>query len=406
MPFDPAEFERFIQSDLTRRATQHLLRTRRIVRHDSPTAAVIDAVTYVDFASNNYLGLTHHPTVINAVRRTARETGVGSGAAPLITGHSPHHAIAERTIADWKGAEDAVLLPSGYQANHAVVQTLIALGERREGQGAPGGGVRFLIDKLAHASLLDAVRGAAAEFRVFPHNGLTKLRRLLAYAPPDQLQVVLTESIFSMDGDAADLRSLVALRREHPFLLVLDEAHGSGVYGRDGAGYAAELGLAADVDVSVVTMSKAMGSAGGAVCASKAFCEAVVNYGRAFVYSTAVPAPTAAAATAAIAVMRLEPQRQARVRELAQRFRNSVARLAVEVPPGDSPIVPIIIGDEARALHVSARLADARLLVPAVRPPTVPKGGSRLRVTLCAEHTDDEVARLVDALSGVLGLRG
>jgi 8-amino-7-oxononanoate synthase len=401
MSFDPADLEQFITTDLADRAHQLLLRSRRIVTHLTPTSVRVDDTAYVDFASNNYLGLTHHPALIDAVRRAAQDVGVGSGAAPLITGYSPLHATAECAIAQWKGTADAVLLPSGYQANHAVMQTLVALAER---QG--GGGVRFLIDRLAHASLLDAVRGASAEFRIFPHNHLAKVRRLLADAPANQLQVVLTESIFSMDGDAADLSGLVALKRERPFLLVLDEAHGSGVYGPDGAGYAAELGLADHVDVAVVTLSKAMGCVGGAICASRNFCQAVVNYGRAFVYSTAVPPMIAAAATAAIAVMRAEPQRQARVRALARRVREALSRLAISVPAGDSPIVPVIVGDEEKALNASARLAEAGLLVPAVRPPTVPRASSRLRVTLCSEHRDDEVERLVDVLTSVLGRSG
>jgi 8-amino-7-oxononanoate synthase len=392
MSFDPADLEQLIAAELADRAGRNLLRCRRAVTPLSPTAVRIGETTYVNFASNNYLGLTHHPALIDAARRAAEASGVGSGAAPLITGYTSEHARAERAIAQWKGTADAVLLPSGYQANHALVQTLAALGERQ------GGGARFLIDKLAHASLLDAVRASAAEFRVFPHNHLAKVRRLLADAPADQLQVVLTESIFSMDGDAADLRGLAEIKRERPFLLVLDEAHGSGVYGPNGSGYAAELGLSAVADVSVVTLSKALGCVGGAVCGSRNFCEAVVNLGRAFVYSTAVPAMIAATATAAIAVMRAEPQRQARVRELARRVRAEVAKLGIEVPPGDSPIVPVILGDEARALEAAQKLAEAGVLVPAVRPPTVARGASRLRITLCSEHTDEEVTRLTEAI--------
>jgi 7-keto-8-aminopelargonate synthetase-like enzyme len=266
------------------------------------------------------------------------------------------------------------------------VQTLAALAHRQ------GGGIRFLIDKLAHASLLDAVRGAAAEFRVFPHNHLAKVRRLLADAPAGQLQVVLTESIFSMDGDAADLPALVAIKRERPFLLVLDEAHGSGVYGPGGAGYAAELGLAEHVDVTVVTLSKALGCVGGAICASRNFCEALVNHGRAFVYSTAVPPMVAAAAPGGACRHARRAATTGRVRALARRLREALAHHGISAPRGDSPIVPVIVGDEEKALNVSARLAESGLLVPPVRPPTVPRGSSRLRVTLCSEHTDDEWA--------------
>ena len=389
----PADLEQLIADDLALRASVHQLRSRRVVETLSPTRVRIEGAEYVNFASNDYLGLTHHPRVLAAAEQSLRADGLGSGAAALITGYTKRHATAEAAIAAWKGAGDAVLLPSGYQANHAAVQTLAALGEAR-------GGVRFLLDKLAHASLVDAVRATGAPFRVFPHNHLPKLERLLADAQPDQLQVVVTESIFSMDGDAADLAGLAAIRQRCPFLLLLDEAHGTGVYGAGGAGYAAELGMQGFADVTVVTLSKAMGACGGAVCASRNFCAALVNHGRAFIYSTAIPPMIAAAATAAIDVMRDEPQRQARVRALARRVRDAASAGGLAIAPGDSPIIPVMLGDEARALEASRKLLEARLLVPAVRPPTVPKGTSRLRLTLSCEHTDQEVGALLDILTG------
>ena len=391
----PEDLDQLISEDLALRTASHQLRARRIVEPISSTRVRIGAAEYVNFASNNYLGLTHHPRVLAAAERSLRIDGLGSGAAGLITGYSHRHASAEQAIASWKGSVDAVLLPSGYQANHAAVQTLAAMGEKR-------GGTRFLIDKLAHASLLDAVRGTSAPFRVFPHNHLAKLERLLSDSPADQLQVVITESIFSMDGDAADLAGLAALKGRRPFVLLLDEAHGSGVYGPAGAGYAAELGMQEAVDVTVLTLSKSLGAVGGAVCGSRGFCAAVVNYGRAFIYSTALPPMIAAAATEAIAVLRDEPDRQRRVRDRARHMRQTLAGLGLAVLPGDSPIVPIILGEEARALEASKRLLDAGFLVPAVRPPTVPRGASRLRVTLSCDHTDAEVLGLLDILTGVI----
>jgi 8-amino-7-oxononanoate synthase len=391
----PADLDQFIANDLTLREQAHQLRARRVVEPISSTHVRVAGAEFVNFASNNYLGLTHHPRILAATERSLHSDGLGSGAAALITGYTARHAEAEAAIAGWKGTADAVLLPSGYQANHAAVQTLAALGEKR-------GGTRFLIDKLAHASLLDAVRATSAEFRAFPHNGLAKLERLLADAPPDQLQVVLSESIFSMDGDAADLSGLAAVKERYPFVLLVDEAHGSGVYGAGGAGYVAERGMQKAVDVSVVTLSKALGGVGGAVCGTRNFCAAVLNYGRAFIYSTAIPPMVAAAGTEAIRVMADEPQRQARVRSLARSVREAIAGLGLQTPPGDSPIIPIVLGEEARALAASQRLLDGRLLVPAVRPPTVPRGGSRLRVTLSCDHTDQEVQKLLDILAAVV----
>jgi 8-amino-7-oxononanoate synthase len=394
MSFTPDDLEQFITEDLAAREASHQLRVRRPLSPLSSTHVRCDGVDYVNFASNNYLGLTHHPRLIAAARASLERDGLGSGAASLITGYTTTHADAETSVARWKGTQDAVLLPSGYQANHAVVQTLAALGEK-------AGGVRFLLDKLVHASLVDAVRGSGRPFRVFPHNHLPKLRRLLEEAPAGQTQVVVTESIFSMDGDSADLAGLVALKRTRPFILVLDEAHGSGVYGPDGAGLAAEVGVSHEVDVSVVTLSKALGSVGGSVCASKLFCAALINYGRAFIYSTAVPPWVAAGAREAIAILHDEPERAARVRALARRVRDELLSLEFEIPPGDAPIIPIIVGESDQTMELARRMQKAGLLVPAVRPPTVAPGASRLRVTLCCDHTDREIDRLLQVLGDV-----
>jgi 8-amino-7-oxononanoate synthase len=257
------------------------------------------------------------------------------------------------------------------------------------------------MDKLCHASLIDAVRDSVRSFRVFPHNHLSKLRRLLEEREAGQLQVVVTESIFSMDGDAADLPGLAALKKEHPFVLLLDEAHGTGVYGPDGSGYAAECEVRESVDVSVVTLSKALGVAGGAVCGSRTFCDALVNYGRAYVYSTAVPPSVAAAAEAAVAVIRSEPHRRQRLRGLARRVRSELAAGRPVPLPADSPIVPVVLGSEEAALDAAERLRREGLFVPAIRPPTVPKGSSRLRVTLCCDHTDGEVDLLIRTLGAL-----
>jgi 8-amino-7-oxononanoate synthase len=374
-----------------------LLRRRRTVVPLDAVHVELDGARLVNFSSNNYLALTHHPRLIEAAQNAARQHGAGSGAAGLISGHGPAHAAAERAVAAWKGTDGAVLLPSGYQANHAAVQTLAALGESRG-----SGGVRLLLDKLVHASLVDAVRATGAGFRVFPHNHLGKLARLLREADAGQLQVVVTESIFSMDGDAADLAGLAQLKRDHPFFLLLDEAHASGVYGRGGAGagagYAAECGLQSAVDASVVTFSKALGCVGGAVCGSIAFCEAVVNFGRAYVYSTSIPPSLAATVVTAIGVLHDEPERQQRVRALAQRLRAALTEAGFDLPPGDSPIVPVIVGEERAALDAADRLREQGMLVVAVRPPTVPRGRSRLRVTLSSGHSDEEVDQLLRAL--------
>lgn len=370
----------------------HLHRNRRVLTPVDATHVNWDGRRLVNFASNNYLGLTHHPRIIEAVERSAHDLGAGGGAAPLITGYTPAHAVAERRIAGWKGSQASVLLPSGYQANHAAVQTLAAVAEK---SSRP---IRFLLDKLCHASLIDTVRGTQQPFRVFPHNGLPKLRRLLEEADANEIQVVVTESIFSMDGDAADLAGLAELKESLPFVLMLDEAHGTGVYGPAGSGLAAELGLRSAVDVSVLTLSKSVGCGGGVVCGTAALCESLVNLARAYIFSTSVPPMIAAAAIAAIEVMESEPQRQQRVRRLAMQVRADLRSAGFDLPPGDSPIIPILMGSESAALKTADELLDQGILVLAIRPPTVLRGTSRLRVTLSSQHTDEEVQRLTQAL--------
>lgn len=388
-----------LQGELDRREQAHNLRSRHSFTFIDATHLQSEGRSFVNFASNDYLGLSHHPQIVAAARKALSEAGLGAGASPLVTGYSAFHQSAERAIAQWKQTESAVLLPSGYQTAHAIVQTLAGIGQFR------ADGVRFLLDKLVHASIIDAVAASGRPFRIFPHNQFAKLDRLLAEVADDQLQVVITEAIFSMDGDSAGLHDLVQLKRKHRFVLVLDEAHASGVYGAGGAGLACEWGLQSSVDVSLVTFSKAMGISGGAACGSRAFCEALVNWGRAYIYSTAVPIPIAAAIPAAIDVLKHEPQRQQRLRSVAQRVRKELFMAGLRIPPGDSPIIPVILGQERLALQGAQCLREQGLLVAAIRPPTVPKGASRLRVTLSSEHTDEDLRQLVDALKRLVEVK-
>jgi 8-amino-7-oxononanoate synthase len=388
----PDDWSVAVESALDARRSAGRFRTRRPVAVIDATHVRLNGRMVVNFASNDYLGLSHHPRVTAAFAKAAASSA-GSGAAALVTGHTADHARAEARIAGWKSTESAVLLSSGYVANVAAVQAIAAVAGAKP--------VRFLVDKLVHASLIDAVRSVrstAASMRVFPHNGLPKLRRLLADGDPRTLDVVVTESIFSMDGDTADLPGLAELKREFPFLLVLDEAHGSGVYGPGGSGYAGELGLTTLADLTVVTLSKAIGCVGGAVCASSRWCDAVVNFGRPYVFSTSLPPAVAAAVVESIDVMADEPQRQARLRKLAVDFRRLLSDAEMNTPAGDSPIVPVILGDEPRTLAAAERLLAAGYLVGAIRPPTVPVGASRLRITLSCGHTDAEIAGLIQTL--------
>jgi 8-amino-7-oxononanoate synthase len=382
-----------VQSLLADRAAAGQLRSLRTVQSLDSTHVEINGRLLVNFCSNNYLGLNCHPRVIEAAEKAMSRCGFGSGSAALICGHTQAHESAQLAIAAWKQTESAVLLPSGYQANQAAIQTFAAVADRA------GLNVRFLLDKLVHASILDAAECRdRRSVRIFPHNHLAKLSMLLQDSDDKTLNVVVTESIFSMDGDAADLRGLAELKQKHPFTLLLDEAHASGVYGPNGAGFAHEQGLQSFVDASVVTLSKAIGGIGGAICGSALFCQSVVNFGRPFIYTTNLPPAAAAAAEAAIQIMRDEPQRQKRVREMALKVRRNLIAAGVPVLPGDSPIICIRCASEQSVLSAAETLLQKGLLVAAVRPPTVAPGACRLRVTLCSSHTDEEIDRLAAEL--------
>lgn len=392
---DAPSFDHLANRYLDARRSSNLLRSRRTFEPIDATHVrdTLTGRTLVAFCTNDYLGLASHPRVVAAMRDAS---SVGSGAAPLISGRSLAHAELERVLAEWKGVDDAVLLPSGYQANVAALQAVAGVIESAERRP------RFLLDKLAHASLIDAARlvaGSRDSLRVFPHNDLEKLDRLLAERDADQHDVIVTESVFSMDGDEALLREIVELKRKHGATLVLDEAHATGLFGPSGAGLASELGVSRDVDVGIATLSKALGASGGAVYGSRAVVESVVNAGRAYLFSTATPPLLARAACEAIAIAREEPERRARALANARRLRDALTSRRQRVRSSDrSPIIPIELGDERAALDAARSLEEQGFLVVAVRPPTVPRGTSRLRVTVSSEHTAEQIDALCDAI--------
>jgi 8-amino-7-oxononanoate synthase len=323
----------------------------------------------VSFASNDYLGLSQHAALAAAARAALEQFGTGTGASRLVVGARPIHAELERELADWKGAEAALLFPTGYAAN---VGLLTALGRL--------GGLTIASDELNHASIIDGARLSRARVSVYPHGDLERLEEILRAA---ERAVVVSDSVFSMDGDVAPVEALAALCLHYDALLVLDEAH-------------AVLGPPTPrppgLEVLVVgTLSKTLGSLGGFVAGPRAYVELLVNTARTFIFTTAPPPADAAAALAALRIVR-----SAEGEGLEARLRANVARLA---PGHPSPIVPIVLGEETRALAASQALLERGLLVPAIRPPTVAPGSSRLRVALSAAHTEAQVEALAAALA-------
>ncbi len=341
----------------------------------------------VNFSSNDYLGLAADPLLRAAASAAVEKFGVGAGASRLVSGTQSPHVALEASLAQWKGAPAALAFSSGYATALGVLPALVSRHDV------------VILDKLSHASLIDGARLSGAVLRIFPHNHLGKLESHLAWAQrehPEARHLIVTESVFSMDGDRAPLGELIELKKRFRALLLLDEAHAVGVVGPHGRGLAAELGLEAEVDVHLGTLSKALGVSGGYVCGSRSLIDWLINRARSFIFSTAPPPALAAAATAAIEFLRSN-EGEARRRTLWQRMTRLKKELGSSEGP-ESAIFPWIVGDEQRALDCSRSLQEAGMLVPAIRYPTVAKGAARLRITLTASHTEEQIGRLAAAL--------
>jgi 8-amino-7-oxononanoate synthase len=368
---------------------RQLLRRLRPIDPEDGFHGELEGRPVVLFCSNDYLGLSTHPAVLEALADAGRRGGTGPRGAALICGYTSAHAELERELARLKGTESALLFPTGYAANLAVLTAL------------SGPGTAVFSDAGNHASIIDGCRLAGqrgAEVHVYDHADPGHLSRLLADRSAER-RLIVTDTIFSMDGDVAPLRELVEVKRRHGALLAVDEAHAVLVLGEGGGGAAEAAGVGDEAEVQVGTLGKAFGAHGGFVACSEEIRRHVLNLGRSFVYSTALPVPVAAAALAALRVFRTEPEIRARLRRNTDRVAD-----ALEADP-ETPIFPLTLGDEDAALAASQALLERGYLVPAIRPPTVPPGSSRLRITVSAAHTEEEVTGLLDALRD-LGLVG
>jgi len=389
-------WESRIRAELSRVVDDGRWRSPRVFDAKGP-AGVLEGRPVVSFASNDYLGLSAHPAVVAAAHEALDAWGAGAGASRLVTGSRPIHSELESVLAEWKGTEAAVCFPTGFAANLGVLTVL----------GGPG--VRVLSDELNHASIIDGCRLSRTALTVYRHRDMGHVAELLSAgadptgAGPPPPTIVVTDSVFSMDGDAAPLEELLSLTRRHGALLVLDEAHAVlgphlPAAGRDGAGAGGgDQGAQGGTVVRVGTLSKTLGSLGGFVAASRDVVDLLVNRARPYIFSTAPTPPDAAAALAALRVLR-----SAEGDALTGRLASLIDRLSEAglVPPAHpSPIVPVVLGSEQAALEASASLLEEGLWVPAIRPPTVAVGTSRLRVTLSAAHSDDDVTRLLHALA-------
>ena len=347
----------------------------------------IDDRELLNFCSNDYLGLAQDPRIVKALQNAANETGVGSTAAHLICGHRREHAQLEEALCEWTGRDAALLFSSGWLANLGVMQALLD----RDGV--------CVQDKLNHASLLDAAQLAGAALKRYPHNEAGAAARQLA-SVPGKPALLATDGVFSMDGDTAPLRELAALCKRENATLMVDDAHGMGVLGAQGAGSVSETGLTQDeAPVLMATLGKALGCAGAFVAGSRALIEGLTQFARTFVYTTALPPALAAAACEAACIAREEAWRREKLGALVAQFRTGATQLGLPLMESRSAIQPIVLGDAERAVAAARALEQSGLLVTAIRPPTVPAGKARLRVKLSATHETAGVDRLLDALA-------
>lgn len=371
---------------LAERRAAHLYRQRPLLDSPQGPLVTVDGRELLAFCSNDYLGLANHPQVIEAWRAGALRWGVGGGASHLVIGHStPHHEL-EEALAEFTGRPRALLFSTGYMANLGAVTALLGQGDT------------VLEDRLNHASLLDAGLLSGARFSRYLHNDAASLAKRLDKAVGNTL--VVSDGVFSMDGDLAELPALCAAAKAKGAWVMVDDAHGFGPLGASGGGIVEHFGLGQDdVQVLVGTLGKAFGTAGAFVAGSEELIETLVQFARPYIYTTSQPPALACATLKSLELLRSEDWRREHLNALIKRFREGAAAIGLELMDSATPIQPILIGDSGRAMHLSQLLRERGLLVTAIRPPTVPAGSARLRVTLSAAHSSAQLERLLEALA-------
>lgn len=381
--------QNFLQAKLKHFADEGL--SRRLTVLESGTKPVVSykGRPVILLSSNDYLGLASHPSVIRAAVQATEQYGSGAGASRLICGTLPPHSELESALASFKGTEAALLFGSGYLANLGVIPALIG----RNGL--------ILADRLCHASLIDGCRLSGADFRVFRHRDVDHLESLLKRRQSNRRTLIVTDGLFSMDGDLAPLAELASLAQRYDAILYIDDAHGTGVMGATGRGTLEALGVEDKIPFHMGTLGKALGSSGAYVVGSEEIARYLLNTARSFMFTTAPPPATAAAAHAAVTIIRQEPERRTRLWENQARMFHGLRRLGFRLTETVSPILPVLIGDATTALAFSEQLLAHGVYAPAVRPPTVPHDTSRIRVTVTSQHTADHLDEALQAFESV-----
>ncbi len=374
-----------LAADLELREAQGLRRRRRLLGSPQRARVRVDGSEFVAFCSNDYLGLAADPRLTAAARDGLERYGVGAGASHLILGHSAVHHDLEAALAEFVRLPRALTFSTGYMANMGAVSALVGRGDA------------IFADRLNHASLNDAALVSRAAFKRFAHGDLAMLERLLKNTPARR-RLVIVDAVFSMDGDIAPVPELLDLCVRHDAYLLIDDAHGFGVLGEQGRGTLAHFGIVSDRVIYMATLGKAAGVAGAFVAGNEELIETLIQSARTYIYTTAAPPALSQALLASLEVIGKEDWRRSRLQELITQLRDGLAAASWPLLPSKTPIQPLMVGDSRQAMALSERLAARGLLVPAIRPPTVPQGTARLRISLSADHDPADVQRLVDAL--------
>ncbi len=374
-----------LQRGLDERAAQGLLRSRRTLDTPQSPHITVDGKRYLAFCSNDYLGLSNHPKLVAAMQQGAQQWGVGAGAAHLVSGHFGAHHQLEQQLATFVGKPAALLFSTGYLANLGVVQALAGKGDT------------VFADKLNHASLNDAMLLSRAEVKRYRHGDTAQLENYLRQVEGGR-KLVITDAVFSMDGDIAPLQKLLALCEQHDAWLYVDDAHGFGVLGEQGRGSLAHFGIASPRIIYMATLGKAAGVSGAFVAAEQVVIDTLVNHAHSYVYTTAAPPALSSALSQSLQLIAQGDERRAHLHKLVAQLRNGLGDLPWQLMPSDTAIQPLLIGDNLQALKLSEGLRSRGIWVAAIRPPTVPQGTARLRITLSASHSEEDVKRLIGAL--------
>jgi len=369
----------FLVNELKELYRKNLFRQARRLDGPQSPRTVIEGKECILLSSNNYLGLTEHPEVKEAAKKAVERWGSGAGGSRLTTGNYALHEELEQEIAQFKKSAGAILFGSGYAANLGVIQALVGRGDA------------IISDELNHASIIDGARLSRAEVKVYRHRDTGYLEEILAKSRDNRRRLIVTDGVFSMDGDLAPLPEMVALAERYSAMLMVDDAHGTGVFGRRGAGTVEHYGLEGKIQVHMGTLSKALGSVGAYVAGTPELINYLKNKARSFIFSTALPPTAVGAALAALKIVQREPEIRQKLWRNARYLRAKLIELGYNVPTYKSPIIPILIGDDEKTMRLALALQDGGVFAPGIRPPTIPPGTSRIRVTVMAAHTLEDL---------------